>query len=107
VFILNLHKSGKYIATYRQRKEFPIDFYTQTIGIVIFLRATGLCQAKSVLKKKKLDYQNMLICFKTQMYIAIRELSNSPQLDLDCVVSPATRQKVPVGKGEKQVKNVQ
>lgn len=41
------------------------------------------------------------------MYIAIRELSNSPQLDLDCVVSPATRQKVPVGKGEKQVKNVQ
>lgn len=104
-------KSGKQITTYRQRKELPIYFYTQTIGIVIFLRATGLCQAKSVKKKKKVvRVPNMLTCFKIPMHIAIRKISNSPKLNLDCIISPATWQKIPIGKkkkGGRGVKKVQ
>lgn len=51
-----------------------------------------------------LENQNMLTCFKTPMHIAIRKISNSPKLNLDCIISPATWQKIPIDKKKKKEK---
>lgn len=40
--------------------------------------------------------------FKIPMHIAIRKISNSPKLNLDCIISPATWQKIPIGKEKKK-----
>lgn len=42
--------------------------------------------------------------FKIPMHTAIRKISNSPKLNLDCIISPATWQKIPIGKGKKKKK---
>lgn len=56
-------------ATYRERKQFPIDFDAQAVWIIVLLWTAGFCQTKPSIKTKERGHLKKTLTVKIKTLV--------------------------------------